>query len=79
MSSLTPKKPEDPSDDTPLSPTNYRRRYMLPQGECSYCDRERERAIAAGRHPEATFMPAHDALSSCQSGKHSHCTCDTCF
>lgn len=25
------------------------------------------------------FAPRHKASSRCQSGKHSHCTCDTCF
>jgi hypothetical protein len=23
--------------------------------------------------------PAHDASPNCESGGHSHCTCDTCF
>lgn len=46
-------------------------RHQLPPGECAYCDRER----AAGN----TFFPSHDASEGCQSGKHPHCTCDTCF
>ena len=25
------------------------------------------------------FAPRHKALSTCRSGKHPHCTCDTCF
>lgn len=25
------------------------------------------------------FGPSHFASSNCQSGKHNHCTCDTCF
>lgn len=38
---------------------------------CNYCDSER----AAGE----TFFPHHYASDRCESGKHSHCTCDTCF
>jgi hypothetical protein len=34
---------------------------------CSFCD----------EHPG--LMPPHDASSRCESGKHSHCTCDVCF
>ena len=48
-----------------------RRRHQLPQDECAYCDRERE----AGN----TFHPSHDASDRCCSGKHVHCSCDTCF
>lgn len=29
--------------------------------------------------PPGALMPPHDASSRCESGKHSHCTCDTCF
>lgn len=47
------------------------RRHKLPPGECKACDRERE----AG----SSFHPSHDASEYCKSGKHSHCTCDTCF
>lgn len=47
------------------------RRHKLAPGECQYCDRER----AAG----SSFHPSHDASSTCKSGKHSHCTCDSCF
>jgi hypothetical protein len=25
------------------------------------------------------FSPSHFALSTCRSGKHNHCTCDSCF
>jgi hypothetical protein len=54
-------------------------RFMLPPGECAYCDRERASAIAAGRDPTSVFMPSHDAMPHCRSGGHSHCTCDSCF
>lgn len=39
-----------------------------PVGECRYCDEYRGR-----------MHPSHDASNNCQSGKRSHCTCDTCF
>jgi hypothetical protein len=48
-----------------------RRRHKLDAGDCSYCDREREQGNS--------FHPAHDASPRCESGKHAHCTCDTCF
>lgn len=47
------------------------RRHKLPAGECPYCDRERAN--------NTTFHPAHDASDRCESGKHPHCSCDTCF
>lgn len=25
------------------------------------------------------FGPSHDASENCESGGHSHCSCDTCF
>ena len=48
-----------------------RRRHKAPEGECAYCDRERE----AGND----FHPSHDAANTCASGGRSHCTCDGCF
>jgi hypothetical protein len=40
---------------------------------CRYCDELRD-------HPTLSpFMPNHTALSSCRSGRHNHCTCDSCF
>lgn len=44
---------------------------FAPLGECNYCDREREQGNE--------FFPPHTARPSCQSGRHNHCTCDTCF
>ena len=44
------------------------RRHKLPKGECQSCDRE-----------TSDFHPSHDASERCESGKHNHCTCDTCF
>lgn len=48
-----------------------RRRHKLEPGQCAYCDRER----AANND----FHPSHDASERCESGKHSHCSCDACF
>lgn len=48
-----------------------RRRHKLELGQCVYCDREREQ--------NNNFHPYHDASDHCKSGKHPHCTCDTCF
>lgn len=44
-------------------------RHILPPGECVTCD----------RHRGETMMPSHDASPRCESGRHNHCTCDTCF
>lgn len=38
---------------------------------CSYCDSEKER--------NSSFFPSHKANPGCESGKHTHCTCDSCF
>lgn len=43
-------------------------------GECRTCDRE------YWPDPKrVTSMPSHEASSRCESGKRSHCTCDTCY
>ncbi len=44
------------------------RRFWVEEG-CPSCARE----VKGG------FFPPHDASSRCESGKRSHCTCDTCF
>lgn len=51
------------------APNETHRRCLLPAGECAYCD----------AHRPNEMMPPHDASPRCESGKHSHCTCDTCF
>ena len=57
----------NPNAATPLvRPT---RRHKAEPGECVYCDRERN----------TDFHPPHDASARCQSSKHNHCSCDTCF
>ena len=65
------KRPERPADlaaavDALRGPS--KRRHKLPPGECKYCDGEK-----------GTFHPPHDAADRCESGKRTHCSCDTCF
>jgi len=49
--------------------TVARHAYRRSPGECRYCD----------EHRYDSMMPSHTALARCESGKHPHCTCDTCF
>jgi hypothetical protein len=42
------------------------------------CNGCRERYESKGM-PYDVFAPRHKASDRCQSGKRSHCTCDTCF
>lgn len=44
---------------------------QMPKGECTYCDLEYDKPTG--------FFPPHTASPRCQSGHHSHCTCDICF
>ena len=57
------------------------RRHKAPKGECRTCDEEREReeAVQATGRTTFPFHPSHDASHRCESGKHNHCSCDTCF
>jgi hypothetical protein len=41
--------------------------------------RECQGAFYAAPDPANAFYPRHTAMPSCQSGRHPHCTCDTCF
>lgn len=50
-------------------PAKPMRRHWCQPGECAYCDTYREDSM----------MPYHDASSRCESGKQTHCTCDTCY
>lgn len=43
--------------------------YRRPPGECAYCD----------AHRDDPMMPSHTASARCESGRHPHCTCDTCY
>lgn len=44
--------------------------------DCDIC--KREFGTEVDPRPGA-FAPAHEASSSCRSGRRNHCTCDTCF
>lgn len=39
---------------------------------------EHYRHYHAGK-TEPPFAPPHKASETCRSGKHNHCTCDSCF
>ena len=56
---------------TKEAPLPQVRRHRLDLGLCPYCDRCWEERL--------DFHPSHDASRSCESGKHNHCSCDTCF
>ncbi len=60
-------KTTDPNDG--LNSRDEPRRHRLEPGKCSYCDAYRDEGMC----------PSHDASEWCKSGKHEHCTCDTCF
>lgn len=53
---------------TPPTP-HPKHRHRRPRGECAHCD----------KHGDESMMPSHDASKDCESGKHPHCTCDTCY
>lgn len=38
---------------------------------CITCEREMETGNS--------FFPSHNESSRCESGKHNHCSCDSCF
>lgn len=66
------KKPEPPKELPPgIARPFGSRRPLAEPGECAFCDRMRAEGVS--------FHPYHDASMNCQSGKRSHCTCDTCF
>jgi hypothetical protein len=47
---------------------------------CDFCRREfYDQPQPVGQRVELPFMPRHKAMPHCRSGKHDHCTCDTCF
>lgn len=62
---------------------NDDRRWMVQPGACGICDDGRreieQRRLRGVERPEIVMMPWHDASENCESGKHEHCTCDTCF
>ena len=59
-------RPRNVEDMLRAFPDKKRRRNKV-EG-CAYCE----------EHGDG-MMPPHDASPNCQSGGHSHCTCDTCF
>lgn len=44
---------------------------------CDYCKSIFYPQLEAGH--KSVFAPRHKASRHCESGKHAHCTCDTCF
>lgn len=54
----------DHSDGTENKRTRWRQVLA-----CPFCE----------QHCDDPMMPYHDASDRCESGKHPHCTCDTCF
>jgi hypothetical protein len=41
--------------------------------------RQCEERYLSPKHPWDVLAPNHKASRNCESGKHPHCTCDTCF
>lgn len=46
---------------------------------CNMCQEVFYPALSGGKAITDVFAPNHKANERCQSGKHNHCTCDTCF
>lgn len=47
--------------------------------DCNYCHRIFYPQLLEGKRLFDIFAPRHKASNRCESGKHPHCTCDTCF
>jgi len=47
--------------------------------KCNTCVDSFYPKLARGESMYDIFAPRHRALETCKSGKHPHCTCDTCF
>ena len=47
--------------------------------ECKMCEEVYYPKLASGQLISDIFAPRHKPSDRCQSGKHPHCTCDTCF
>lgn len=43
--------------------------------DCVTCQKD----FYSVKRPADVFGPRHRAMPNCESGKHPHCTCDTCF
>lgn len=46
---------------------------------CKTCQEVFISQIKEGKSLFSIFAPRHKASPRCKSGKHAHCTCDTCF
>ena len=46
---------------------------------CKTCQEIFIPQLKDGKNFSNIFAPRHKASSRCESGKHAHCTCDTCF
>lgn len=46
---------------------------------CEFCQKVIIPQIKDGKNITDIFAPRHKPSDRCQSGKHPHCTCDTCF
>jgi len=67
-------------------PTWEQKKYMMEMEdagllspECATCNEHFYPAIKRGQKICEVFAPSHKASDKCESGKHPHCTCDTCF
>ena len=59
-----------------------RRQYDLTETTESYTTGKQESTCRTCRETQrdpSHFGPYHDASPRCESGKRSHCSCDTCF
>ncbi len=46
---------------------------------CKTCQEVTIPKLKNGAKLSDIFVPSHKASNRCESGKHPHCTCDTCF
>lgn len=58
---------------------NYLEKEGLLDPNCKSCQEWFYPRIKDGMHFTDVFAPRHKALMTCRSGKHPHCTCDSCF
>jgi len=47
--------------------------------DCKMCQEVFIPRLINGAHLSDIHAPSHKASRRCESGKHAHCTCDTCF
>lgn len=47
--------------------------------DCKTCQEDFIPRLMNGARLSDIFAPRHKASENCKSGKHPHCTCDTCF